>query len=1732
MQQTLDASDAPAAGMSPGSLVAVVRRQARQRPGHPALIFLPDGESETARLPFGELDRRARAFAAHLQQQGLAGRHVLLMLPTGVHYVVAFLGALYAGAIPVPGYPPSNSMHADRMAHIAADCDAAAAVVAQAGRDAATPQLACPAIVVDDSGRVHGGAHESSWTVPTLAPETIAYLQYTSGSTSQPRGVVVTHGNLLAHAASWQAAPGLDHDDVFVTWLPLFHDMGLILGVVQMLYAGGTIVMMPPLAFLQRPLRWLHAIHRYRGTASYAPNFAYELCASAAERPAPGALDLSSWCVAGNGAEPVKADTLARFAERFAAHGLRPEAMNPGYGLAEATLTVTRQPRLLRAPELQVDAQSLGRGLLQPARDGARATTLVSCGRTWSDTQALIVDPHTCTPCRDGAVGEVWVAGPVVTHGYWQRAEATRDSFAARLADGRGPFMRSGDLGVLSDGHLYITGRIKDVIVIRGQNHYPQDIEHTVQRAHAALEPGHGAAFSVEVDDEERLVVVQEVRRTQRHRIAGAEVVQAIRAAVAEVHGLQLHAVQLLRPASVHVTSSGKIQRQACRASFLAGDFELLHAWVDQPGATPPPAAQATPAAAPLQPSRAAIADWLAERIAGLRHLPARDIGRDRPFTALGLDSLELVTLSGELSTWLRRIVEPTLLYRWPSIDVLARHLSGEAQPHAAAPRRGPAPAEPIAVVGIACRLPQANSADAFWRLLDDGVDAITEVPASRWDAEAWHDGGTPSPGKSASKWGGFIDDIDRFDAHFFGISPREANGMDPQQRVLLHTAWHALEDAGIAPDTLSGSDTGVFIGAMTHDYQLLQLTQRAAPDAYFGTGTQASILANRISYVLGLQGPSWTVDTACSSSLVALHNARSSLLSGECELAIVGGVNALLSPDLFVALSQAQMLSPDGRCRAFDARANGYVRGEGCVVLVLKRLGDALRDKDRIHGVIAGSAVNQDGRSNGLTAPNGQAQQAVMRRALAVAGFAPESVSYVEAHGTGTALGDPIEVDALQQTYGVSSPDHPRLWIGSVKSNIGHTEAAAGLAGLVKVLLALRHERIPQTLHVQRLNPHLPLDAGRCAVAAEAQPWPRGMRPRRAAVSSFGFGGANAHVLVQEAPSEAVDPDRAATPPRIEVLALSAKTVQSLRQSARQFASFLDDEHAPALHAVCHTANARRARLPHRLAIAGESAQEIAGALRRFADDGADAADVPSGNVLGAPSARTAFLFTGQGAQYAGMGQGLYRSNAVFRDTMQRCDEILRPLLGLSLTRALYGDEGESLDLGRTSHAQPALFSLEMALTAAWQSLGVRPDCLLGHSLGEYVAACVAGVFDLEDGLRLVAQRGRLMDTQTAPGLMVALHGPEATISGLMCDFASSEHQTLAIAARNTADSLVLSGAPDAVQRLVAQWTRHGIVATPLQVSRAFHSPLMHGMLPEFERCLRAVRLRMPAIPLVSNLSGRFVGEEITDPAYWVEHAAKPVEFLAGMRSLEAAGCGVFVEMGPHPVLAALGRQTIASGLWLPSLRRRSDDTRQFAQSLAAWSAHGGEVDWLRWTQDRASAGAAALPRPVALPAYPFQSESYWFNPEATAAVPPTARAEPSTPIAADTPDEAQQHDRPCPVMLATLPPHEATARLLDYLRRIAFGVLHLGAAQRAELTPVFDRLALNQLGLDSLMAVELRNRVRADLGAELSLKHFLVGTTAGDVATHIYRLVAVQQLSRTDTSRDESALSEELVL
>ena len=898
--------------------------------------------------------------------------------------------------------------------------------------------------------------------------------------------------------------------------------------------------------------------------------------------------------------------------------------------------------------------------------------------------------------------------------------------------------------------------------------------------------------------------------------------------------------------------------------------------------------------------------------------------------------------------------------------------------------------AEPIAIVGMSCRFAGANSLAEYWRVIRDGVEAVSEVPPDRWDIDELYDPTGTQSGKMFTKWGGFVDRIDQFDPQFFGIAPREASRMDPQQRMLLEVAWEAMENGGIPADQLAGSKTGVYVGIGGADYskvpsQLPNYYQQI--DAHVGTGNALSIAANRISYIFDFHGPSAAVDTACSSASLAIHLAVESLRRKECNAALAGGVNAIITPETTIAFSKARMLSPEGKCRPFDAGANGYVRGEGCGLVLLKRLADAQRDGDQILAVIRATSVNQDGRTSGISAPNGQSQQECIRAAHAQAGVTAADISYVEAHGTGTPLGDPIEMQALTEIFTRTSDDDRPLHVTSVKANIGHTETVSGAAGIIKAVLLMQQEVIPPQLYFNSLNPHISLDGSRIVIPTEATPWPANGERRLAGISSFGFGGTNTHLLIEAPPagapapkqepkverisSDKADPSLSAIPRERHLLKLSGRTSEAIEQQAQQLSTYLGEHPEVALIDVCFTANTGRADFNHRAAIACDSRESLEKALATLAA-GKASPTVKRGQVKGIARPKVAFLFTGQGSQYAQMGRELYRNEPVFREAIDQCDEILRTGLSESLLSLLFPTDAEDAELvNQTVFTQPSLFAIEYATTRLWQSWGVEPGILLGHSVGEYVAATIAGCMTLPEGLGLISERARLMQQISKPGKMAVVFAPEAEVAKRL----AGKEDKVAIAAVNGPENTVISGDADAVDALVDEFESSGVGLQRLVVSHAFHSPLMDEMLDTFEEFAAGIDFKPPTIPLVSNLTGQVMTEAPT-ARYWRDHVRGAVRFVDGVERVAEAKASVLLEVGPTASLLGMAKRCLTdyTAASIASLRKGQDADQALATAVGEMYTAGV---WINW---RARSGHLATER-LMLPNYPFNRDRFWFD-------------------------------------------------------------------------------------------------------------------------------------------------------
>ena len=1594
------------------SLVNLLGRRRQDSPKRMAYQFLVDSCREGPRLTYEGLDDAANSVASRLVAVANRGDRALLLYPPGHEFLSAFFGCLKAGIVAVPLSAPDTSRlkrALPRLAAVVADAEASVVLTTAEIRHSLASHLAEIAETAHLQWFNTDEMNALDWQ-PTRdigwepSADDIAFLQYTSGSTSAPKGVMVSHGNVLSQCAAMMAASEYTADSVSATWMPYFHDYGLIEGILVPLYVGIPCYLMSPLTFIRRPIRWLEMISRYRVTHSQAPNFAYDLCVRKTTDDQRQDLDLSSWAVAANGAESVRPSTLLDFYEAFKEYGLSLRCLSPGYGLAEATLGVSITRPTEQATLLDVDIAAYEQGRLQIA--SSRSTTfrtIASSGKPMPDTIVKIVDPNTHKPCAPDVVGEVWTAGPSVTKGYWGNEEATKETFHAYLADtDEGPFLRTGDLGCLKEGQLYITGRAKDLIIIRGLNHYPQDIELAVERCHDAMRPGCGAAFSVEVDGEEELVVVHDIQGKYQRSLDHDEVLSAIRAAVFDEHELRLHAIVLLRPGGVLKTTSGKIQRAGMKSAFLAGELDSVASWT----------ARLDSASHSVSKSTAtSTRDWLLKQLASKTGVSLADVGRTSKFADLGLDSIRATELADELSGWLDLRVDPTVFWNYATVDELVEHL--QPRQHAVGDGNGrsvsshafagatskpsadsadSADAEPrrhaageIAIIGMGCRLPgDGDSPEAYWNLLCNGNNAIEEVPADRWNINDYYDADAEATGKMYARHGAFVNDVDSFDPAFFGISPREAKDIDPQQRLLLEVVWESLERAGIRPSSLHGTETGVFVGLSSDDFSTQANQDRLDVHAHQLLGAARSIAAGRVAYFLGLHGPVVQLDTACSSSLVSVYQACQALQSEECELAIAGGVNLILSPATMVALCKLTALAPDGKCKTFDAAADGYVRGEGCGIVVLKRMSDAVRDGDQILASIRAAVINHDGASNGLTAPNGAAQEKLLRKALAKAQLDGRELTYVEAHGTGTVLGDPIELEAINAVYGERSADAP-LYVGSTKTNIGHLEAAAGIAGLIKVVLMLQHREIPPHLNFDTSNPHIPWDDMSVEVPTELRPWPERDARGLAAVSSFGFSGTNAHVILEAAGCspfngkpkatasiKRTNTDASGLPlneqPPLHILPLSAHCEEALHALAAKYARHLDSHPEQSIGNICFSASLHRDHFKHRLAIVAASRDELARELRTVASG-----DVSTKAVVGTQSDeqhRVAFLFTGQGTHYPGMGRELYDGQPVFRAAIDRCDEVLREKFGVPLTDLLY-DEVAGDHFDQAKNIQPMLFSLQFGLVELWGSWGVRPDAVMGHSMGEYSAAHAADIFDIEAGLQLVAKRGRLMDELPERGQMAVVMASEFRVQEALKPF----EQQVSIASINGPDTIVISGASAAIEQLVARFAAEGIDTAPLNTSNAGHSALIEQVLEPFRAAAEKLLYSEPTIDIVSNLSGKLANQEMSDATYWTRHLREPVRFADGMKALADTGCRMFIEIGPNPNLLAMGMGCVKGGrprsVWLPSLTKDRSSWETMLFSSAELYVRGAGIDWQGFHQPYSRSR-------VSLPTYAFQRQAF----------------------------------------------------------------------------------------------------------------------------------------------------------
>ncbi|MFG2024821.1 amino acid adenylation domain-containing protein [Streptomyces sp. NPDC048825] len=1594
------------------TLLGILLQAAREAPGQTVVHVRGDGTEHA--VTFAELCDDALRVAGGLLAAGVQpGTPLPLIADRGDTFQPMFWGALAAGAVPVPlaAEPRRIGPVWELLGRPPVMADESTAAVATAVGDS-----------YDDSdgtgprGELNGSIRllrleglrrgRPPRQLPRPAADDVAFLQFSSGSTGAPKGVELSHAAVLANLRQIRAAMAITSEDVIATWMPYFHDMGLIGTHLVPMAAHLKQIRIEPLSFAKRPTLWFEAAARHRATLLSAANFALGLAVRRVPASALAGLDLSCVRLLLVGAEPISPRVWREFTARTGPAGLDPRAPLPVYGLAEATLAVTVPPLGETATPLVLDRAALSRNRVVETDPGGHAVELMDLGRPVQGCEVRIT-ADSGIPVSDRRVGHVEVRGPQLARGYHRAPEASAAAFGG---DG---WLRTGDLGFLRNGRLCVTGRHKDVVFVNGRTFHASDLESAVA-ATPGLPSGAVAVVGSTDPDGGGERVVAFVQWTRPDPTAAAPVLRAAAGRLREALGHDDVRVLPLPPGGFPRTTSGKLRRGELRARFEAGRYATVEGrWAD-------PAVTAGGGAAGMGvfASRRSLRE-VQESVQGIwaraLGLPVSEVGLQERFFDLGGSSLKAMAVLAGLEETFSVPVEPGALRDHDTVAGQAGHVlallansnadadagaggdsasPSDADGVSSAPTRLSVPADPgsrrgaLAVLSAACRFPGADTPESFWELLAAGRDTVGEVPVGRRE----HEGP-----RSMRRVGSFLPDPAAFDADFFGMDEAEARATEPQARIFLELAHEALERAGYAGPRRAGRRIGVF--AATSDSGYREILTEAADGDLAGhpaalTGNLPNLIAARVSQALDLNGPALAVDTACSSALVALHLARRSLLAGECDLAVVGGVNLSLTPTGHRLLEATGALSPTGRCRAFTADADGFVLGEGGATIVLARLDDARAAGDPVLALVRGTAVNNDGHSLGLLAPTPRGQREVIGRAYAECGVDPADVSYVEAHGTGTPIGDPVEAQSLGQAFPPRADGAPRL-VGSVKANLGHLLNAAGMPALVKVVLALSHRRLPPSLGSTAPAPFLERSAPGFRLVAGDEEWTgvRG-RPLTAGVNSFGFGGTNAHAILEEAPNDATQEAASAAPPEAtggpHLLTLSARTEGGLCVAAAELAAYARAHPDRDEGDVCATVNTARDEGPYRLAVVTQ------GDLARKLEDSMAEVEVASAAVPGpvgtatAPvrtRPRTVFVLPGHGTRWGTAGRELYRSAAVFRDLLDEASSLTGPVLGRSLAAWCLDEEADPTDLARTEVTQPLLVAFGVALAGQLAAWGVAPDAVVGHSVGEITAACIAGALSPAEAVAFAAERGRLMGELALPGAMAAVRGDEDTVAAVLARSGGA----LCVAAVNSPTQLVLAGEAASVDRAVADLTARGVAARRLRVSHAFHSPMLNPVLDPLHNAAKALTVGPAAVPMLSTVTGRWDPDLTPGSGYWRDHAIRPVRFGAAVSRLLEEGYDTFVELGPgaslsgpihaaaaaHSGVTATGVTTsgvTASGVAiLPALPADA------AAGAGALLETVGRL-WTRGTPLFPSSPARSTNRRrVPVPTYPFQRDRHW---------------------------------------------------------------------------------------------------------------------------------------------------------
>ena len=1467
-------------------------------------------------LPYKDLLQDAEAILSGLRQKGLQPQdRVILYLQDSQYFFASLWGCFLGGFVPIPLSVDLN-FNNGKLHQTWELCDSPLII---ADSDIKDLQV----VKVKD---LLANEPDSNWHCSRL--DDLALLLFTSGSTGKPKGVMLSARNLLASVYGMAQVNNLSQQDITLNWMPIEHIASLVMFHLTEVYLGCEQIQVKSELVLQNPLQWLDLIDRYRVTATWSPNFAYNLVNEKLADAAEHNWDLSCLRWMGNGAEAVVGQTTQRLLKSLKLYGLKPTVVSPGYGMSETCSGIAHSNDFY----LNMNRQ------------------FVEVGAPIPGISLRIVDEENKL-VLEGEIGLLQVKGETVTAGYYQQPELNAEIFTT---DG---WFNTGDLGFLTAGRLTITGRQKDVIIINGVNYYNHDIE-TVVEAIASVTISYTAACGVKDSNQQEQIAIFFNTKEKQDKLR--KLVNQIRKAVFEQIGVAPAYIIPVTKQTIPKTAIGKIQRSQLGQRFAAGEFNEVVEEVAELFNHRNLSQQELPGNA--------IEQKLVEVWKEVLNLSK--VGVNDNFFELGGNSLLLMQVLSKLTPEHNHLSAVTL-FQYPTISALANYLNCDRESVAVQQgkrrgelRRQATVNKDVAIIGMSCRFPGANNIEEFWQNLGNGVESISffddrEILDSGVDRELLNN---PNYVKASP----ILDNIAGFDADFWGYSPKEAQLLDPQQRLFMECAWSSLEDAGYDPFTYKG-EISLYGGAASNTYLLnnihpnrhtideqddLQVMNLSSMGGFqVSTANDKDYLTTRTSYKLNLTGSSVNVQTACSTSLVTVHLACQSLINSECDIALAGGVSVHSPQKMGYLYQEGMILSPDGHCRAFDADAGGTIFGSGAGMVVLKLLDKAMEDGDRIYGIIKGSAVNNDGGTKvGYFAPNVDGQTKVIAEALAFADISPQSVSYIEAHGTGTKLGDPIEIKALTQAYHDDIRKIGYCAVGSVKTNVGHLQMASGIVGLIKTTLCLYHQKIAPTLHFKNPNPQIDFERSPFYINTQLQDWKNDNYPRRAGVNSLGIGGTNAHLILEEFTVEK-ESNKQQLPGYL--LTLSAKTEPALKELIVKYQNFLGAIRE-SLRDICFTSNIGRHHFDYRLGIVAKNQQELADKLNQISIKN----QFRQNNKI-------AFLFTGQGSQYVGMAQQIYDIQPVFKENCDRCFQILQPYIDKIIIGTNVRSPLRKFDIDRTQYAQPLLFTIEYSLAQLWLSWGIKPDVVMGHSIGEYVAACIAGVFSLEDALKLVSARGKLIQSLPKNGAMLAVFCHQEQIDFVL-------NKNISIAAYN-GEHIVLSGIKIDIDKIDKKLESLKIKTQLLNVTYAFHSSLMQPVIKKFAKVAETVAYSIPEIPIISNLTGELANEPVANPQYWTDHILEPVQFAKSIKFLDRQ-VNIFLEIGTKPTLTEMAQRISDNKLFLHSLNPKQDDWLQILETLSQLYIAGVDINWLEVTKNYND-------QKVSLPNYPFQKQRYWFD-------------------------------------------------------------------------------------------------------------------------------------------------------